>query len=59
MTQLSRAERRHFIPSAICKTFLSHGALIHFNRNGEHLGSDVVVPHKYPRPGIDWSLLET
>ena len=59
MTQFSRAERRHFIPSTICTTFLSHGALTQFNRMSVQSETNVVVPHKYPRPGIDWSILET
>ena len=55
MTKYSRAERRHFIPTKVCQKFLSHSALTHFNGNYKQIDANIVIPHKYPRPGIDWS----
>ena len=59
MTKYSRAERRHFIPTKVCQKFLSHGALTHLNGSIVEIEPNIVIPHKYPRPGVDWSIFQT
>ena len=59
MTKYSRAERRHFIPTNVCQKFLSHGALTQFKGPIGQIEPNIVIPHKYPRPGVDWSIFQT
>ena len=59
MTKYSHAERRHYIPANVCRKFLSHGALTQFSDAVGQIEPNIVVPHKYPRPGIDWNIFQT